>query len=61
MKLQSITIKNVKSFREAVTFEPHKEFNVLIGSNAYTLIGGLKKEQTWAPERDLIKKSLRLD
>lgn len=33
MKLQSITIKNVKSFRESVTFEPHKEFNVLIGSN----------------------------
>jgi len=33
MKLHSITIKNVKSFREPVTFHPHKEFNVLIGSN----------------------------
>jgi len=33
MKLHSITIKNVKSFREPVTFNPHKEFNVLIGSN----------------------------
>lgn len=33
MKLHSITIKNVKSFREQVTFIPHKEFNVLIGSN----------------------------
>lgn len=33
MKLHSITIKNVKSFREQVTFKPHKEFNVLIGSN----------------------------
>lgn len=33
MKLHSITIKNVKSFRESVTFQPHKEFNVLIGSN----------------------------
>lgn len=33
MKLHSITIKNVKSFREPVTFMPHKEFNVLIGPN----------------------------
>ena len=33
MKLHSITIKNVKSFRESVTFKPHKEFNVLIGPN----------------------------
>ncbi len=33
MKLHSITIKNVKSFRESVIFKPHKEFNVLIGSN----------------------------
>lgn len=33
MKLHSITIKNVKSFRETVTFKPHKEFNILIGPN----------------------------
>lgn len=33
MKLHNITIKNVKSFREQVHFMPHKEFNVLIGSN----------------------------
>lgn len=33
MKLHSITIKNVKSFRETITFKPHKEFNVLIGPN----------------------------
>lgn len=33
MKLHSITIKNVKSFRETVVFKPHKEFNVLIGPN----------------------------
>lgn len=33
MKLNSITIKNVKSFKEEVTFVPDKQFNVLIGSN----------------------------
>ena len=33
MKLHSITVKNVKSFKDKVTFVPHKAFNVLIGSN----------------------------
>lgn len=33
MKLKQIQIKNVKSFREEVSFIPHEQFNVLIGSN----------------------------
>lgn len=33
MKLHSITVKNVKSFKEAVTFIPNEDFNVLIGPN----------------------------
>lgn len=33
MKIDSITIKNVRSFRESTTFCPNKAFNVLVGAN----------------------------
>ena len=33
MRIESITIKNVRSFRETITFSPNKAFNVLIGAN----------------------------
>lgn len=33
MRLESITIKNVRSFKEAITFSPNKAFNVLVGAN----------------------------
>lgn len=33
MIVRSITIKNIRSFREEVTFNPHPDMNVLIGSN----------------------------
>lgn len=33
MKIDSITIKNVRSFRNPITFYPDKHFNVLVGAN----------------------------
>lgn len=33
MIVRSITIKNIRSFKEEVTFSPHPDMNVLIGSN----------------------------
>lgn len=33
MKIDSITIKNVRSFKESITFSPNKAFNVLVGAN----------------------------
>ena len=33
MIVRSITIKNIRSFREEVIFNPHPDMNVLIGSN----------------------------
>ena len=33
MKIDSITIKNVKSFRNPITYYPKKNFNVLVGAN----------------------------
>lgn len=33
MKVDSVTIKNVRSFKEAITFSPNKAFNVLVGAN----------------------------
>lgn len=33
MIVRSITIKNIRSFREEVLFRPHPDMNVLIGSN----------------------------
>ncbi len=33
MKVDSITIKNVRSFRESITYCPDSTFNVLVGSN----------------------------
>ena len=34
MKLKSITIENIRSFRERTTIEFDKGFNILIGPNA---------------------------
>jgi len=34
MKLKSVTIENVKSFRDKTTIELDKSFNILIGPNA---------------------------
>lgn len=33
MKIDSITIKNVRSFRNPITYYPNKHFNVLVGAN----------------------------
>ena len=33
MIVRSVTIKNIRSFREEVTINPHPDMNVLIGSN----------------------------
>lgn len=33
MLVRSVTIKNIRSFREEVLFKPHPDMNVLIGSN----------------------------
>lgn len=33
MKIDSITIKNVRSFKESITYYPNDIFNVLVGSN----------------------------
>ena len=33
MRIESITIKNVRSFKESITFSPNKAFNVLVGAN----------------------------
>ena len=33
MKIDSITIKNVRSFRNPITYYPNKQFNVLVGAN----------------------------
>ncbi len=33
MKIESVTIKNVRSFRTPITFRPNNTFNVLVGSN----------------------------
>lgn len=33
MKIDSITIKNVRSFRDPITFYPDKNFSVLVGTN----------------------------
>lgn len=33
MKIDSIIIKNVRSFRDPITFYPDKQFNVLVGAN----------------------------
>lgn len=72
MKLHKITIKNVKSFRELVTFHPHKEFNVLIGSNGsgksnlmeivyITLRHFFVYTYRWGTERALEGLRLRID
>ena len=72
MKLHNITIKNVKSFREPVSFHPHKEFNVLIGSNGsgksnlmeivyITLRHFFVYTYRWGTERALEGLRLRID
>ena len=33
MKIQSISIKNIRSFREETVFSFHKDFNIIIGPN----------------------------
>lgn len=33
MKIESIIIKNVRSFRDPITFYPDRQFNVLVGAN----------------------------